>query len=173
MNLPTLLLATVTTLSASGILSAEVNVRHADLKITLPDRPTKDVKNIGGEDGTEPSRQHRLIINKPNGSIIVWYQDSPGITDAEPVLQAARDLIVRLAGGEVSDEKQLTKQKHPGRYFVVSIPEKDGEFRVAYYFAYGRSYQIMAVGTKDFTRSEATNTMFKSVEFEKATPEAK
>lgn len=172
MNLATVSLAIVTTLSASGILVAEEKVQHADLKITLPDQPTKDVKSIGGEDGTKPSLQHRLIINKPNGSIIVFYQDSPGITDPEPALQAARDSIVRLAGGEVSDEKKLTKQKHPGRYFIVSIPEKDGEFRVAYYFAHGRTYQIMAVGTKDFTRSDATNKMFKSVEFEKSKPVA-
>lgn len=170
MNLTTVSLAIVTTLSASGILVAEVKVQHADLKITLPDQPTKDVKTIGGEDGTEPSRQHRLIINKPNGSIIIFYQDSPGITDPETALQAARDSIVRLAGGEVSDEKRLTKQEHPGRYFIVSIPQKDGEFRVAYYFANGRTYQIMAVGTKEFTRSEPMNKMFVSVEFEKSAP---
>jgi hypothetical protein len=152
-------------LIASGILAAEIDVQHADLKIALPDQPTKDVAKIGGEDGTEPSLQHRLIINKPNGSIIVWYQDSPGITDPEPTLQAARDSVVRTAGGEVSFEKNITKQTHPGRYFIVSIPEKDGEFRVAYFFANRRFYQIMAVGTKDFTRSEATNKMFQSAKF--------
>lgn len=172
MKLATLTLAIVTTLSASAVLSAEVNVKHADLKITLPDKPTKDVEEIGGEDGTEPIRQHRLTIDKPNGSIIVWYQDSPGITDPKPALQAARDAIVRVAGGEVSDEQDLSKQKQPGRYFIVSIPEQNGEFRVAYFLAFGRTYQIMAVGTKDFTRSEATNKMFKSVEFEKPAPVA-
>jgi len=172
MNRTTLALAIATILSASAVLAAEVKVQHAELKITLPEKPTKDVKAIGGEDGTEPSRQHRLIINKPNGTIIVWYQDTPGIADPAPALQAARDSIVRLAGGKVSDEKRLTLQEHPGRYFIVAIPEKDGEFRVAYYFAHGRTYQIMAVGTKDFTRSAGTNKMFESVEFEEPTPDA-
>ncbi len=164
----TVSLAIVMSLITSGLLAAEVKVQHADLSITLPDEPTKDVKTIGGDDGAEPRSQHRLIINKPNGSIIVWYQDAPGITDPDPALQAAGDSIVRLAGGEVSEDKRVTKQEHPGRYLIVSIPEKNGEFRVAYFFANGRSYQIMAVGTKDFTRSEATNKMFSSVAFGEA-----
>ena len=87
-------------------------------------------------------------------------------------MDAARKSIVRNAGGEVSVDKKTTKQTHPGRYFIVSIPQKNGEFRVAYYFANGRFYQIMAVGTKDFTRSESTDKMFKSAEFLKAAPVA-
>ena len=168
MNFNTISLAIVVTLNAARILVAGVDVQHADLKITLPDQPSKDVKRIGRDDGTEPSMQHRLIINKPNGSIIVWHQDAPGITDSGPALQAARDSIVRIAGGEVSFDEKVTKQEHPGRYFIVSIPSNGGEFRVAYFFAFGRFYQVMAVGTKGFTRSVATNEMFNSVKFEKS-----
>ena len=130
----------------------------------------KDVKKIGGEDGTEPSLQHRLIINKPNGSIIVWYQDAPSIRDADNALQTARDSVVRLARGEVSIDKKVVSQQHPGRYFIVSLPAKNGEFRVAYYLAHGRVYQVMAVGTKDFTRSESSNKMFSSVKFQEPDP---
>lgn len=159
--------------SRSGTLAAEVNVQHAGLAISLPDRPANDVAKIGGEDGSEPSLQHRLIINKPNGSIIVWYQDSPGITNPEPALQAARDSIVRAAGGKVSVDRKLTQQGHPGRYLIVSIPKNDGEFRVAYFFADGVTYQVMAVGTKEFTRSDSTDKMFTSVKFKKPAELAK
>ena len=157
-------------LVADDAVAEELEVRHADLRITLPAKPIKDVKQMGGEDGREPSQQHRLIINEPQGTIIVWYQDSPHTTDPEPALRAARDTIVGLAGGEIRLDKAIEKDEHPGRYITVSIPEKKGEFRVAYFFAAGRFYQIMAVGTEEYTHSASINRLFESVRFAEAAP---
>ena len=64
MNFRTLMLVTVGMLLPFGTPAAAVDVQHGDLKISLPEAPTKDVKQIGGEDGSPPSLQHRLIINK-------------------------------------------------------------------------------------------------------------
>lgn len=149
---------------ALPLLAAEIEVEHGGLKVVLPDKPTKDTEQIGGDDGQKPAMQHRLIINQPNGSIIVWYQDAPSIDDPTVALRAARDAVVRSARGEVSVDKNVTLQGHPGRYFIVAIPGK-GEFRVAYYFARGRTYQIMSVGTQEFTRSASTDKMFESAQF--------
>ncbi len=165
MNIKPLLLTVAITLTATGILHAGVEVEHAELKITLPAEPTRETETIEGPDGAEPKLQHQLIVNQPNGSIIVWHQDADANTDPQQALEAARDAIVKVAGGTVSEDKEFKIEGHPGRYFIVSIPKKNGEFRVAYVFANGRFYQILAVGTPAFTRSESTNEMFKSVSF--------
>ncbi len=165
MKLNTLLQTVAVALIASGISHAGVDVEHAELKLTLPSEPTRETEKIERQDGAEPTLQHQLIVNEPNGSIIVWSQDAAGITDPNQALQTARDAIVKVAGGTVSVDKEFELQGHPGRYFIVSIPKMNGEFRVAYLFAKGRVYQILAVGTQDFTRSESTNEMFESASF--------
>jgi len=58
MKVATLTLAIVANLIASGILAAEIDVQHADLKIALPDQPTKDVAKIGGK--MEPNRAYSI-----------------------------------------------------------------------------------------------------------------
>ncbi len=165
MNIPTLLLAVALTLTTTTISHAEVKVEHAELKITLPAEPTRETETIQGPDGTEPKLQHQLVVNQPNGSTIVWYQDADVGANPQQALKVARDAIVKVAGGTLSDDQEFKIEGHPGRYFIVSIPQNKGEFRVAYIFANGRFYQILAVGTQEFTRSESTNEMFKSVTF--------
>lgn len=162
MSFSTRTLAFVLTLSLSEVAFAEVEVEHGDLKITLPSSPMRKTVTIEGLNGAEAKQQHQLIINQPNGSIIVWHQEAAGITDPKQALTAAHDSIVKIAGGTVSVDKEFVMQGHPGRYFIVSIPQMDGEFRVAYLFANRRFYQILAVGTQEFTRSEATNKMFET-----------
>ncbi|REK11905.1 MAG: hypothetical protein DWQ37_12850 [Planctomycetota bacterium] len=155
--------------STAPLLADEVDVDHGGLQVTLPEKPMQDTQELDGDGQGKPALQHRLIINKPNGSIIVWYQDAPNVKDPQPALKRARDSVVRLAGGEVSDEKPLDLQGHPGVYFVAEIPGK-GEFRVAYYHSGSRFYQVMAVGTPEFTHSAVINKMFESVKFAEKAP---
>ena len=165
MKITTLLTTVALSLTVTGITFAEVKVQHAELTITLSAEPTRETETIEGQNGAEPKLQHQLIVNQPNGSIIVWYQNADVGTNPQQALIAARDAIVKVAGGNLSEDKEFQIEGHPGRYFIVSIPQKKGEFRVAYVYANGRFYQILAVGTPDFTRSESTNEMFKSVSF--------
>jgi hypothetical protein len=167
MNFRTLLTAIILSVVASTKLLAVVTINHGGLEITLPENPIEDTVTIGGNDGFEPSLQHRLIVNRPDGTIIVWYQDAPNTSDPEPSLLAARDSIVRLAGGPVSVDKRTAVHnvKHPGRAIIASIPEKRGEVRMAIYFVSGRFYQVMVVGTHEFTNSEAAKTVFTTMKF--------
>ena len=143
-------------------LSADTHVKHADLKLIPPEQPAETVVDLGGG-----LLQHRLIINRPNGSIIVWHQESEaGVTDREAVLQKAKSTVVQIAKGEVSLEMDLDLQGNPGMMFTVALPVKNGEYRVAYLYANGKNYQVMSVGTKDFTRSAELDKMFASMKFE-------
>ena len=159
------ILSAAPAVSEQQVAENDVSVRLADLRITLPSKPEKDTVKVGGEDGEEPSWQHRLLVHDRNGSIIVWFQDSPNATDPQLALKAAQETVVRRAGGDVTEEYAIESDDNPGRHFIVAIHANDGEFRVAYYFFAGRFYQIMAVGTAEFTRSDAVNKMFASVRF--------
>lgn len=162
LNINSILLTLVLSITSTAMAQAGVEVQHADLKLTLPAEPMRKTETIEGQPGTKPTEQHQLIVNQSNGSIIVWHQEASGITDPKQALEVARDAIVKVAGGTVSVDKEFELQGHPGRYFIVPIPKNGGEFRVAYVFANGRMYQILSVGTPEFIRSDSTNEMFKS-----------
>ena len=151
----------------SGAALGEVDVRHADMLITLPSNPERSSEGIPGADG-KTSTQHRLVINGAEGAIIVWHQDSPPKVDVQAAFKRFRDSVAKTAGGDVVIDEALTQQDYPGRMFLVTIPAKNGYFRVVYFHAEGRFYQVMAVGSLDFVRSDAVHQMFASVKFASA-----
>lgn len=142
-------------------VSAQFEVQHADLQITLPEKPVSQTHHL--EDGT---KQYRLKVDRPNGSIIVWHQDAnPKKIKVDDALDAGKETILKIAGGKILSESKKQVAGKPARTFTVDIPTNGGEFRVGYYFANEKYYQVMSVGMTDFTRSEAVNDMFKSVKF--------
>ena len=141
-------------------VTAQFKTQHADLQLTLPSKPQTASVDLG--DGT---MQHRLIINQPNGTIIVWHQDANPQIKVEDALQRAEDAVVRMAGGKVLARSQANVAGKPARSFTVTLPEKGGEFRVGYYFANDKVFQVMSVGTPEFTRSDAVDEMFQSIRF--------
>ena len=149
-------------LSFTGSAYAQETVQHGGMRLILPDQPINDSIDLG--DGT---KQHRLIMHRPNGSIIVWHQDANPQVPAKAGLQKAQDTIVKMAGGKVLSESQDKVDGQPARTFTVTMPSQGGEFRVGYYYANGKNYQVMSVGTPEFTRSGSVNKMFESVRFTK------
>ncbi|MCA9201181.1 MAG: hypothetical protein KDA87_26755, partial [Planctomycetales bacterium] len=71
------------------------------------------------------------------------------------------------AGGEAVIDDAFEWEGHPGRTMLVTIPKANGFFRVSYFYVNGRYYQVMAVGTRDFVRSDSVHKMFASVTFAK------
>ena len=142
-------------------VSAQFKATHADMKITLPEKPASDSIALG--DGT---MQHRLMVNRPNGSIIIWQQNANSQIKVSDALKKAQNAIVKMAGGEILAQSEEKVDGKPARTFTVSIPEKGGEFRVGYYYANGKNYQVMSVGAPEFTRSKSVDAMFKSIRFQ-------
>lgn len=142
----------------------QVTVQHGDLSVTLPSEPQPSIVEL--EDG---AKQHHLNLPFPNGAIVIWHQEAhKDVSDREPGLQAGQDAIVKYAAGEVIESKKVELEGHPGRYFIVSVPAKNGECRVGFYYANGKHYQVMAVGAKEFTRSDDVDKMFSSLTFQSA-----
>lgn len=155
-------IAMVTMIAATQpYASAQFTATHAEMKITLPEKPISD--SIDLDDGTI---QHRLMVNRPNGSIIVWQQNANSKVNVSDGLKQAQNAVVKMAGGEVVAQSEKKVDGKPARTFTVAVPEKGGEFRVGYYYANGKNYQVMSVGAPEFTRSKSVDAMFKSIRFQ-------
>ena len=149
----------------ASAMYADVSVQHADLQITLPSKPVEMTTPIPSAEGAPPRKQYRLMVNDPNGAIIVWHQNAESEKNVADVLQRMAKTIVKTSGGEEVLNQSFVYQGHPGRLVIVPIPAKNGYFRVAYFYVNGKYYQIMAVGPESFVGSEPVSKMFKSVQF--------
>lgn len=141
-------------------------VRHGDLQIVLPSRPSSSTERIRSAKSDRGVLQHRLTIDSAQGAIIIWHQEA-GNTDPNETLEVLRDQLLRTAGGNAVVDEAVQLEVHPGRTILVTIPNR-GFFRVTYFYVNGKYYQIMAAGTRAFVGSVSVQQMFSSVSFAKS-----
>ena len=142
-------------------LYAEVAVKHGKIQLTFPEQPRASVEEITSDGQT--SKQHRLMIEKPDGAIIVFKQTDGGAKDVQAALKKLCVQVCKVAGSAPAQERDVKLSGNPGRLLLVRIPSNGGWFRVAYFHIDDHFYQVMAVGTKEFLLSDSVNTMFASV----------
>ena len=156
-SLSTMVLLTLAMLNPANPTFAQIETKHAKMQIAMPGEFKKETLKID-----ENLDQFQLVFNQDNGTVIVAHQDSTPVADAQAILQVAQDAIVKVAGGEVLEMTNFKLNGYPARKFRVSMPSIDGEFRVSHIYTGDKFYQVMAVGTSEFSASDAINKMFES-----------
>jgi hypothetical protein len=103
--------------------------------------------------------QYQFEIDRPDGTYLLSYQDSPELKDLELDVLRKR-LIAGQEGvrngfrGNLLTSKPLTlAEKYAGLDYACDMPDAGGVYRSRSYLVDGRIYQVIAVGTKDFTTS--------------------
>ena len=161
-SLSTMVLLTLAMLNPAKSVFAQIETMHAQMQLAMPGEFHKKTDEIA-----EGVTQKQLVFESENGTVIVFHQESDPAADAQAVLKAAFDAVVKVAGGEVLSQKQFQNNGIPAHKFRVTMPKHGGEFRVSNFVTKDKFYQVMAVGTPEFTASAAINKMFESVKFVK------
>lgn len=88
--------------------------------------------------------------------------EPPGMTSA--YLNAARDDMVRAAGGELTaDATVALAGKHPGRAFAARVAKPGpGVLRARIFLVGTRLYQVMAMGTAEYADADAATAFLES-----------
>jgi hypothetical protein len=112
-----------------------------------------------------------LILEQPNGTYEVAYQDVPAAAGETPEqlehrLDEYRDRALensRASQGELRGEKKITLAgRYPGREIVIELPPHQEWIRARIFLAEGRLYQVNASGKKGWVDSRDTEKVLDS-----------
>ena len=162
----TLVLATVLVPMSFGFAGEQFTSEAGGFSVVLPSAPRLQEEKLAGGNAP-PATQYQHVVDDPNGSILVWYQDAEHVTDTRNAIQRSRDAIVKMANGPVKEEREIVVDGYPGRYVMATIPAMNGLIRSQTVFADGRVYQINVVGTEQFVNSDTSDEVFESFRLEK------
>jgi hypothetical protein len=132
-------------------------------KVLLPGKP--DVQELPTPAGT----MHLVQVRTKAGEFLASWIDLPAnLVDSpekiETSLNKARDgILERLKGKQVHDKKITLDDKHSGRDFGAEISSPDkGRLRARMFLVEGRLYQVIVVGTSDWTGSKVADRVLES-----------
>jgi hypothetical protein len=141
--------------------SKEFVSKDGGFSVVLPETPKEST-----EDGL---KQHQFQVDTPNGTLVVSYQDNPGLKDATDdvivdALKQAQEAVQKgFQGNPVKSQAIKLADKYPGLDFECDIPAAGGVYRSRSYMVDGRLYQLIAVGVKEFATGETANTFLGSL----------
>lgn len=148
--------------SESGLI--DFQSEEGGFSIALPGKPAHETTEVGNA----KEKQHQFTVGAEQGAYIVSYQDNPNLTGSTPkqmtaALESGRDRLLEVFSGKLLDSKEVQLDKsHPGLDFRVTIPQAKGEARCRFYMVGTRLYQILIVGTPEFTKSEQATAVIES-----------
>lgn len=148
--------------SESGLI--DFQSAEGGFSIELPGKPAHETAKVGDAKET----QHQFTVGAEQGAFIVSYQDNPNLAGSTPkqlaaALESGRDRLLEVFGGKLLHSKEVQLDKtHPGLDFRVTIPQAKGEARCRFYMVGTRLYQILIVGTPEFTKSEQATEVIES-----------
>lgn len=133
--------------------------------IQLPGKPEQaEVLLAGSKD-----KQFQISLGTPQGVYMVSWQDSPKLAESSQqrqieALKLARNSMMKSFKGELVKEEVVSigPQQIQTLRFQISLPEGRGQMLALFFFANAKMYQVMAIGTEDFVRSQQTTQVLKS-----------
>ncbi len=159
------------------LLQAGANAQSDALKLTpyksepgrfsiqLPSKPEEtEVAFAGSKD-----KQLQISSGTPQGVYMVSWQDSQKLAESSQqrqieALKLARNSMMKSFKGELIKEEVVSigPQQIQTLRFQISLPEGRGQMLGLFFFANAKMYQVMAIGTEDFVRSQQTTQVLKS-----------
>jgi hypothetical protein len=163
------LLATPGTASAGQRNAGEQWVtfspKEGNFTVKLPGEPEELSQDIGGSKGAIYG-----YTEGDAGVYLVGYVDLPEGTVTGDNASEVLDKLVEESGkgeGLVLKSKAITLGKHPGREFIVNVPEIDGSGKCRIYLVGSRLYLTVAVGTEEFMGNKNVDTFLNSFKLTK------
>jgi len=113
--------------------------------ISMPGKPDKNENSVESAAGPLPLRMYTL--NKGFEGFITGYTEYPDIvfTSAEPeqLLDGAQQGAISNVNGEVTSQRSITMNGHPGREIIGTSPGQNVGFTARVYIAKPRMYMIV------------------------------
>jgi hypothetical protein len=137
--------------------------------IKLPSKPVESQDEIEGDSG-EPFIQKRWTVETEIGTYMIAAQDST-VTHAqnpdavEKAFDTTAENLAKTFSGEVLSAIDISVSKGiPGREIRVSL-SNGGVYRTRVFFGNRRFYQLIAIGTPEFSNNRESSDILKSFRF--------
>jgi hypothetical protein len=148
-------------------------------RVSLPDRPEHEDLDVEGADG--PFVVHEDVTAAPGVDYRVSYFDFPEhVEDVKPadvprLLDATRNGSLKKVGGELSSERDIRLDGHPGREFEYrwTIEDEPPHRARARIFLVGRRmYKLLYLAEEEFFEAPDCDRFFRSFGLIEADPAA-
>jgi hypothetical protein len=139
--------------------------------VQLPRDPEES--KVPEENAPSETMQYQYTVGSANGAYVVSYQDNPNMKNADQALLEkgladAQEKVRSGFGGKLLSTKKIKLAKvYPGLEFECEIPAGPGIYRSRTYLVNGRFYQVIAVGTKEFTSADEATAVLHSFKLTK------
>lgn len=136
--------------SAPATEAVEFPVTSAEgrFSIVFPNEPDTGVTEAKADEGTR--KVTSMMAKKGSDDFGVTWSDVPKdfvATGALPVLEAARDQVVKNAKATVTSSEEITLDGVPGLKVEASVPDgiTKGEYHVRFYLKGTRIYEVLVI----------------------------
>ena len=152
----------------------KVNPKGAGFEVLLPGQPEHSVVPIKSKAGNSVDQQ-QYLTRFPDGALLISYQpsDLEQLADAkglEKAFDEVRDGQAKSYSGKILLNKKL---QIPGavtaREVRITMPAAGGEYRARFFIGNQNFYQVIAIGTPEFVKSQQVQQIFDSFRFTSAT----
>ena len=135
----------------------------------FPDEPKEKTQTAPLPGGGGSIKFTIFISEARDGGCVVGVADMPiPARESDAIVQlrldGARDGALKNVGGTLKESKEIRLAgKYPGREFTATITQPmQGQVRARIYFVGTRLYQVMVMGTDDYTTSKQADAFLDS-----------
>ena len=109
-----------------------------------------------------------FYVEERGGIFTLSVTDYPGgkqfdNEEVEGRLKSLRDVLLNHYGARMTGEQEIMLSGSPGRTLEADLTQREGKLRARFYLVKGRLYQLVAIGSAKWAKSDDVNKFLESL----------